>query len=253
MTAQPLAGLRMVVTRAAHQAPELAKPLADLGAEVILLPTIGIGPPADPVPLAAAAARAIDYDWLFLTSVNAAEAFLPLVAPSEHRPRVGVVGAATSRRVAELGWRVDVTPPEFTAEALADALQAQEVAGKRILIPVGDLAREILPNALKARGAKVDLVVAYSNQPPSGTAARARSLYIAGAAPDWSTFVSPSAFDNLVEMTGSDPLRRSRIASIGPTTSAAVRARGLKVAAEPAEHTVLGLVAAIVEAVSQRA
>lgn len=252
MTSLPLSGLRIVVTRAAHQAAELARPLAAAGAEVILLPTVGIGPPRDPSRLQSAARRAGEYDWLFLTSVNAANAFLPLVPQTIQRPRLGVVGASTYKTVTELGWRADVMPAEFTSEALAAALEAHEMGGQRVLIPAGDLARELLPVALSRRGAIVDVVGAYSNQAPPETAAALHALFGAGLAPDWLTFASPSAFENLAAISGPEPLRRVFIASIGPTTSAAIRARGLDVAAEGAEHTVAGLVAAIVAVVSRR-
>lgn len=252
MTSLPLSGLRIVVTRAAHQAGELARPLAAAGAEVILLPTVGIGPPTDPERLQSAARRAAEYDWLFLTSVNAANSFLPLVPQSISRPRLGVVGAATSKKVAELGWRADLTPTEFTSEALVAALEAHEMEGKRVLIPAGDLARELLPAALSRRGAIVEVVEAYSNQAPPETPAAAHALLEAGPAPDWLTFASPSAFENLAVISGLDPLSRVSIASIGPTTSAAIRAHALDVAAEAAEHTVAGLVAAIVAAVIRR-
>jgi uroporphyrinogen-III synthase len=242
----------MVVTRAVHQAGELARPLAAAGAEVILLPTVGIGPPRNPARLQNAARRAGEYDWLFLTSVNAANAFLPLVPPAIPRPRLGVVGASTYRKVAELGWRADVMPAEFTSEALAVALEAHEMAGKRVLIPAGDLARGLLPAALSRRGAIVEVVEAYSNQAPPETAAAAHALFEAVPAPDWLTFASPSAFKNLAAILGLEPLRGVFIASIGPATSAAIRARGLDVAAEAAEHTVAGLVGAIVVAVSRR-
>jgi uroporphyrinogen-III synthase len=252
VTSLPLSGLRIVVTRAAHQAGELARPLSAAGAEVILLPTVSISPPKDPARLESAARHAGEYDWLFLTSVNAANAFLPLVPPAVPRPRLGVVGASTYKTVTELGWRADVMPAEFTSEALAAALEAHEMAGKRVLIPAGDLARELLPVALSRRGAIVDVVEAYSNQAPPETAAAAHALFEAGPVPDWLAFASPSAFENLASILGPEPLRRAFIASIGPTTSAAIRARGLDVAAEAAEHTVLGLVAAIVAAVNRR-
>lgn len=251
MTGLPLAGLRIVVTRAAHQAGELARPLAAAGAEVVLLPTVGIGPPRDPARLESAAHHVDEYDWLFLTSANAADAFLPLVPQGIRRPLLGVVGAATFKRAAELGWRADVTPADFTAEALAAALQAHEMGGKRVLIPAGDLARDVLPAALVGRGALVEVVEAYSNQPPPDTVAAVHALFLTGRAPDWLTFASPSAFENLAAISGTEPLHRVAIASIGPTTSAAIRARGLNVAAEAAEHTVAGLVAAIVAAINR--
>ena len=245
---RPLAGLSIVVTRADHQAQKLAEPLRTLGAHVILLPMIGIAPPTDAAPLNRAIESIADYDWIFFTSINAVRAVVPRVGT---RPagRVGVVGTATQACVEKLGWRVDVVPKDFTAEGLLDALEGFELKGQRVLIPSGDLAREVLPSTLRSRGALVDAVEAYRNQMPPDTEVRAKQLFAELKPPDWLTFASPSAVDNLVSVVGPEALQWSKIASIGPVTSAAVRAQGLKVAAEPAEPTIAGLVAAIVRAV----
>jgi uroporphyrinogen-III synthase len=245
---RPLAGLSIVVTRADHQAQELAEPLRTLGAHVILLPMIGIAPPSDAAPLTRAIESIAEYDWIFFTSINAVRAVAPRVGT---RPagRVGVVGAATQASVEKLGWRVDVVPKDFTAEGLLVALEGFDLRGQRVLIPSGDRAREVLPETLRSRGAVVDVVEAYKNQLPRDTEVRAIRLFAVPKPPDWLTFASPSAVDNLVSVVGAEALQRSKIASIGPVTSAAVRAHGLEVAVEPADHTIAGLVAVIVDSV----
>jgi uroporphyrinogen-III synthase len=245
---RPLAGLSIVVTRADHQAQELAEPLRTLGADVVLLPMIGIAPPTDAALLNRAIESIADYDWIFFTSINAVRAVVPRVGT---RPagRVGVVGAGTQACVEKLGWGVDVVPEDFTAEGLLGALEGFELKGQRVLIPSSDLARDVLPSTLRSRGAVVDVVEAYTNQMPPDGGVRAKQLFAESKPPDWLTFASPSAVDNLVSVVGPEALQRSKIASIGPVTSAAVRARGLDVAAEPAEHTIAGLAAAIVDSV----
>ncbi len=248
---RPLAGLSIVVTRAEHQAEELAAPLRELGAAVVLLPMVGIGPPADAGPLNEAIGSIDQYDWIFFTSVNAVQAVVPRVGI---RPtaRVGVVGKATRSCVEDLGWAVDVVPAEFTAEGLLAILESIALRGQRVLIPSGDLARDVLPVALRARGARVDVIEAYRNQVPPEAKARAKQLFSAPDLSDWVTFASPSAADNLVWAVGETALRQVKIASIGPATSTAIRRHGLTVTIEAAEHTVDGLVMGIVSVAPQK-
>ncbi len=162
---------------------------------------------------------------------------------------MGVVGKATRICAEELGWTVDVVPGEFTAEGLLTSLESFDLREQRVLIPSGDLARDVLPVALRERGALVDVVEAYSNRMPPDAEVRAKRIFSAPTRPDWVIFASPSAVDNLISVLGATALQSVKTASIGPTTSAAVRRHGLTVAAEPAEHTKSGLVAAIVRAV----
>jgi uroporphyrinogen-III synthase len=239
-----LTGLRIVVTRAAEQAEELARPLREAGAVVILLPAIAIAPASDLAALRGAARKLSQYDWLLLTSGNAVDAFLPLVdtATLTRKPKLAVVGKSTGERARSLGWEADLAPQAFTAEALADCFDSMPVTDVRFLMPSGDLARDVLPKGLRARGAVVDVVESYRTVMPSETAERARTLFASDTVPDWVTVASPSAVGNLVRAVGVEPLRRTRMASIGPATSAEIRASGLDVAAEAREHTAMGLV-----------
>jgi uroporphyrinogen-III synthase len=112
---RPLEDLRIVVTRAAHQAEELAAPLRALGAEVILVPLIGIAPPLNAERLHNAAARSNEYDWIIFTSANAVHAFAAqsAVPPQVWKPRIAAVGPATRQAAEERGLRVDLTPPNM--------------------------------------------------------------------------------------------------------------------------------------------
>lgn len=241
-----LAGLRIVVTRAAHQAEELARPLRARGAEVILLPLIGIAPPADPEPLRQAAAQANDYDWIVFTSANAIHAFTAeLQQPAATcTARIATVGTATRQAAEHEGFAVSLTPETYVAEALVDAFKTENLSGKRMLIPSAAVRRDVVATELRKRGAQVDVVEAYRNVLPPEAATRAKQIF-QEPYPHWVTFASSSAIENLVHVIEPCVLRHIRIASIGPVTSNTVRQYGLEVAAEANPHTAEGLVAAI--------
>ncbi len=246
-----LEGLRIVVTRAGHQAEKLAAALRALGAEVILLPTIGIAPPRDPGPLREAVARADDYDWILFTSVNGVAAFTAELKrePRFCKARIATVGAATRQAAEERGFTVSLTPEKYVAEGLIEAFGNEDLNGRWVLIPSAAVTRDVVPRELRSRGAHVDVVEAYRNELPPGTAERARTVFETKP-PDWVLFASGSAVDNLIHLTGVEAVRRTRIGSIGPITSEAVNRHGLTVAAEAKVHTIDGLMDAISEAVS---
>jgi uroporphyrinogen III methyltransferase/synthase len=243
----PLAGLRIVVTRAAHQADPLAQALRERGGEAILLPVIDIAPPANPEPLAKAMAEIDSYDWIVFTSTNGIRA----LGRQNCKARIATVGAATREFAEGQGWTVSITPETYVAEALVEALGREELSGRRILIPSAAVTRDVVREELTRRGAAVDVVEAYRNVIPAGAAERAKEVF-RHPCPDWITFASSSAVENLVSLVATATLRRSKIASIGPVTSETVRELGLRVDAEPETHTIAGLVEAIVHAVARK-
>jgi uroporphyrinogen-III synthase len=249
---KPLAGLRVVVTRAAHQAEELARPLREQGAGVILLPVIAIAPPKDPQPLRTAA-RSDAYQWIIFTSANAVSAYAAeLQRPArESKARVATVGSATREAAEAIGFQVELVPERYIAESLAEAFAAENLAGARILIPSAAGARDVVAPALRRRGARVDVVEAYRNVLPREATEQARSIF-EPPYPDWVTLASSSAVTNLVNIVGTDALKDRKLATIGPATSETARGYGLTVAAEARVHTVEGLVQAIVESVSDK-
>ncbi len=241
-----LAGVRIVVTRAAEEAEELARPLRDLGAEVILLPVIRIEPPENPAPLREAAAQADDYDWILFTSANAIRAF---AAELPHPARVckasvATVGAATCKAAEKQGFTVRITPDKYVAESLVDAFKAEELNRRRILIPSGAATRDVVARELRKRGAQVTVVEAYRTVLPL-EARESAAVIFQDPYPDWVTFASSSAVDNLVRLVEANALRDVKIATIGPITSDTVRKHGLEVASEASVHSIEGLVRAL--------
>lgn len=261
----PLAGIRVVVTRAAHQAEATVRAFEAAGAHVRLLPLLELCPPEDPGPLERAlAALARDdggYDWVVFTSTNAVERVLG----GPDRPRelpagleVASVGGATSDALRERGIEPALEPADARAEGLAAELVLRLAPGARVLLPQAADARPVLAGELAAGGARVERVDAYAKRTPPD--ARARAAEIFGAPSEmgrlgWVTFTSPSIARAFAGLWGDEwPARRRGLlaASIGPVTSAALRELGSPPAAEAAEPADEGLVAAVVAALPRR-
>src|SRR6185437_9528678 len=153
-----LDGLRVVVTRAAHQAEDLASLLEKRGAEVLLFPVIAIAPPANPHALELAAQQADQYDWIIFTSANAIHAFLGALEPGSSRisARIAPVGSATRAIAERAGLQVSLTPERYVAEALVESFGGEDLAARRILIPSAAVTRDVVAPALRVRGAIVE-------------------------------------------------------------------------------------------------
>lgn len=251
-----LFGQRIVVTRATDQAGQLTGALEELGAAVIECPVIAIEPPADATALRQAVADLRDFNWIVFTSVNALEAFFAALGDTgaDARALAGCklccVGPATARRLEQFGLRSDLQPAEGVTSSLVEAMAAAtDLSSARVLCPRSDIAPPDLPDALSARGARVTAVEAYRTRTDPAGAARLRQLLDAGEA-DWITFTSSSTVAGVLSAVDARALRERpvRLASIGPATSAALRRAGLEPTVEAREHTVPGLVEAIVAA-----
>jgi uroporphyrinogen-III synthase len=254
VTAGPLAGRRIVVTRAAQQSGGLRERLEQQGAEVLLLPTIEIVPPESYAPLDDALRKAGDFDWLVVTSANAVRMMderltaLGLGAQSLAHMRCAAVGPSTADAMESMGLTVDVVPERYVGEALADAL-ADRVRGQRVLLVRAAAARDVVPDALLAAGATLTVVDAYRTVVPADAVGRARAVFSDEPLPDAVVFTSGSTVTHLLDVLRDAGLacpREVACVSIGPVTSAAVRDAGLVVAAEAETASLDALVDACV-------
>ncbi|HUX35132.1 MAG TPA: uroporphyrinogen-III synthase [Gemmatimonadaceae bacterium] len=248
-----LAGIRVVVTRAADRAAALAEPLAALGAEVVALPATRVEL-LDTAPVMTALANVADYDWLVFTSQNAVGFFWDLWrsagrdAAALAGVRVAAVGPATAAALEQLGIVVSVTPERFVAEGLLDALRARDdLAGRRVLYLAARGAREVLPAGLRALGATVDVTPLYRSVPDGAGAAALRGRLLRDDI-HFVTFAAGSSVRAFVDGVGVDAARHAGLVTIGPATSAVVRELGLAVRAEAEPSTLDGLVRAVVAA-----
>jgi uroporphyrinogen-III synthase len=259
----PLAGLRIVVGRARHQAGALSSSLQELGAEVIEIPFIEIRKPRSYQPLDTALKNLHDYDWLILTSVNGVEALwkrvhkLGLTTRHFKHLKVAAIGPATKKAIEKRGIKVKVVPEEYVAESVVESLRDQ-VAGESVLLARARVARDVIPRELRKLGANVDVVEAYKTVIPQSSRTRLRTILKSPKRPHMITFTSSSTVRNFVSLLGKNvwrgrprprkasPLDGVRLASIGPITSSTLRELGLPVDVEAKEYTVPGLIRAIV-------
>ena len=244
---------RILITRTRKQASELATQLEALGAVPIAIPTIEIVPPETYASLDAALTRLESFDWLLFTSINAVEVFHQRVTasqskPTDKLPRIAVIGPATARAVQGIGFAVDLVPPKYIAESLAEAL-TPHASGAKILLVRASEARDYLPETLTTAGAHVTIAEAYRNQIPLDSISALQQLFSDPRNyPDAITFTSASTVRNLVALLEAANLilpGNIVLISIGPITSQALRDQGFEPAAEASEPSIPALIEAL--------
>jgi len=244
---RPLHAKRVVVTRARAQASGIATTLAALGAEVVELPAIRIEPRIETAEVRDAVEALHTYALVCLTSPNGVRLLFDAMAATGRDARalaqaqVAAIGPGTAAALRDHGVIADVVPERSVAEALAEALGEVPVAGRPVLVARAAEARELLPDALRERGANVDVVALYETvrEDPEPAAVEA------AMSADYVTFTSSSTVRNFLEVMGGRMPPDARVVSIGPVTSAAVRDAGFEVDAEARRHDPEGLVEAL--------
>ncbi|HUA75474.1 MAG TPA: uroporphyrinogen-III C-methyltransferase [Solirubrobacteraceae bacterium] len=248
LAARPLGGRTVAVTRARAQASGLAQHLRELGADVVQAPAIRIepipGPALDPAP----------YDLICFTSANAVEALFERLFAGGHDARalagtrIASIGPGTTRALAARGIAADVEAERSVGEGLVEALAGTPF--RCALVARARGGRELLPEALRERGEVVDVLDLYETvaEPlDPATIAAVRSA-------DYVTFTSASTVRNLLGALGGDGLSPgTRVVSIGPITSEALREAGISADVEAAEHDVDGLLRALLADAGKRA
>ncbi len=254
--ARPLAGKRIVVTRARSQASSLVEALTELGAEVIELPTIETVPLESYEALDEALRNIGRYQWLIVTSANTVKVLAERLAALEIDPASFcghckvAIGSATARAMLEQGMPAGIVPKRYVAETLVEEL-GDGVSGSRILLARAAVARDVIPDELARRGATVDVVDAYRTVIPEGAVDRVRDVFSdASRLPQAVTFTSSSTvkhFFRLRQEAGLEGVPQGVDAlSIGPITSETLREFGWEPAVEAERHDVEGLVEAMV-------
>jgi len=274
---RPLHGRTVAVTRARAQASGLAERLRELGAEVVEAPTIKIEPRPIQGEVAAMADAIREYALVCITSPNGAALLLAALAGRGLDARalagatVAAIGPGTAAELRRGGIRADVVTPRSIAESLIEALIDTPIEGRRVLVARAAEARDVLPEALRKRGADVDVIALYETVAErlddGARAALERANYV--------TFTSSSTVRFLVQALSPErllgrvgPGRRAgeyhttslgaesgrvgallpegaRVVTIGPITSATAREQGLRVDVEARQHDIEGLVAAL--------
>src|SRR6202171_247765 len=226
----PLAGTRILVGRARHQAGTFPASLRSLGASVIEIPFIEIPMPQSFQPLDDALKNIRNYDWLILTSANGVEAMwerirkLRITRRTLKHLQIAAIGPATKKAIVKHGLKVKMVPEEYIAESVVRGLR-DKVNGKRVVLIRAKVARDVIPEELRAAGAQVDVVEAYETLVPEKSRARMRALMKnAARRPHIVTFTSSSTARNFAELLGTSNtgnfnaglLKHVQFASLGP-------------------------------------
>lgn len=258
MSLLPLAGRRVLVTRAAHQAGKLSEGLRALGAEPVEVPVLEIRSPDCCDALDAALFRLAGYDWLILTSANTVRALadrafaLGVAFAQPSGLKVAAVGESTAAEARKAGLTVTFVPESYVAESLVEGL-TDNVAGKKMLLARAAVARDVIPDALRAAGAVVDVVDAYRNCMPEAAPEQLRLALAKGI--DAATFTSSSSVTHLADAARAAgiawPFAGVPAVSIGPITSGTLRESGWEPAVEANPSDIPGLIAAVAKVFSK--
>lgn len=257
----PLAGRRILISRARDQASALSMGLRALGAEILEIPFIEIRPPRSFKSLDESLKLVAEYEWLILSSANGARAMFERMALLNIPRRVlghlniVAIGPATRAAIEREGLKVALTPKEYIAESVVEALN-DKLRGRRVLLCRAKIARDLIPRELRRMGAFLDVVEAYETVIPQSSRVELRAvLHDPQRRPHVITFTSASTVKNYVALLGIRSGRSQVVdgvlnASIGPVTSTALRQFRLSVDVQASEYTIPGLIDAIVKRVA---
>lgn len=259
---KPLFGKRVLVTRPRHQARSTSRLVRLRGGEAVELPTIEIHPPPDPARVTAAVRGLSGYDAVVFTSENGVACFfkemerLGLDARAFGPARLAAIGVGTAAALAARGVRADIVPREFRGEELAEAILADPALAERraasprvrVLLARALVAREVLPERLRAAGCEVDVVPVYETRPASAGRREELLRALSAGEIDVVMLTSSSTVDSLCELLGEGAaarLDRVLLASIGPITTATAEKRGLRIGVTAEVSTTAGLLDAL--------
>ncbi|MHB1042750.1 MAG: uroporphyrinogen-III C-methyltransferase [Eubacteriales bacterium] len=258
---RPLFGKKVLVTRSREQASVLSAAIEALGGEPLEFPLIKITEPDDFAPLDRAIEEISAFKWIIFTSAGGVEAFFKRLfrhhkdARALHGAGLCAIGPKTKESLEAYGLFVDYLPDEYRAEEIAEGLRGRINPGDRVLLPRADIARKVLPLALREMGALVTEADAYKTVMASGDGTGLLEMLRSGEI-NVITFTSSSTVRNFAGMLATpdlqDLLRGVTVACIGPVTADTAREMGITVDVSAKEYTIDGLVAAILEHFGQK-
>ena len=231
----------------------LSARLAEMGAFPIEVPTIDVKLQPDSSDLVRTLASVARFDWIVFTSANAVQSVMDGLSHMGRDTRalnsvkVAAIGPSSAAALAGYGIMADLVADIATSTGLASAMIESGIAGSRVLLPKSDIAESVLPDRLRSSGAFVEEVVCYRTVVPESSRRLVRETLRAGV--DAITFTSSSTVKNLVKLLDNDTamLTGVCIACIGPVTAATAGRFGLNVDIVAQDHTVDGLVVALLE------
>jgi len=250
---KPLFGKNVVITRDTRGNADFAARIIRQGGNPLQFPTTEIIPLTETNRFLRTLAKITEYDWTIFTSANGVSIFFDVVRRLGKDARVfasakiAAIGPQTADKLREFGITADFVPAAFTGRDLAKQLIAfTNLRDRKVLLLRSEAASKELPQILEQAQVQVDDVPLYAAQPVKGDCEKLKQDIAAGTI-YWLTFASPSAVRAFFDQIPSNVINGSstKVASIGPVTSAELKALGVRVDAEAAEHTIDGLLAAM--------
>lgn len=247
---KPLLGKGIVVTRAREQASDMAALLASHGANVIQFPTIEVHPLPDYADVRKTLGYISSYDWVAFTSVNGVARFFEQLRAIGQDARalagckIAAIGPATAQALKKNGIKADFIPERFVAESVVQGLSALGLQDKRILIPRALVARDVLPDQLRAAGASVDVLPMYETKPSNAHREEILEMLEAGEI-QCITFGSSSTVENFIELIPASKLKEYpnlKYGCIGPVTAKTLEKHGIICDFQPTDYTIPALV-----------
>jgi uroporphyrinogen-III synthase len=233
MTAGPLSGRGILITRPREHALALASLVRAAGGDPVLFPTLEILPPDDPAAVAGVIARLSSFQLAIFVSPTAAARGCAMASAAAWPAglRVAAVGAATAKTLERLGYRDVISPPgEADSEALATLPELHKLRDRRVVIFRGQGGREWLREELEARGASVEYAECYRRARPAADAGGLLARWQRGGI-EAVSITSAEGLENLVAMlgpTGKGYLCATPVFVPHPRIAAAARELGVR-------------------------
>ncbi len=252
----PLKNKTIVITRTVEQSKDSAEAFHQLGANIIIFPTLEIVPPASWRKFDEIINNKEDIDFIIFTSAHAVKMFSKRceelnVHPDFDKIKIVAVGNKTKNVCEKFSIPVHIIPNKFSGEGVINELSSYDIKDKTIFIPRSAIGREELPDGLKEMGAILKLAPVYNVSLPTNENIIENIEKLKNSKPDLYIFTSPSTFENFLQILNiSDPVNYFNgidVAAIGPTTKSAIENKNIRVTIMPSEYTIDGLVRAIIE------
>ncbi len=252
----PLRNKTIVITRAIEQSKESSETFKQLGANVIIFPTLDIVPPDSWSQFDSIITGKAKIDFIIFTSAYAVKMFTLRcnelnVKLDFNRIKIVAVGNKTAAICERHNIPVHIIPQKYSANGVINELSNYDLESKVIFIPRSAIGREELPEELEKLGAIIKSAPAYNVSIPPPEIIKDNLERLRQSTPDIFIFTSPSTFENFLTILKiSEPVNyfvRSEVAAIGPSTKTAIENRGVHVSIMPDEYTIDGLAKAIVE------
>lgn len=254
MTELPLAGKRILVTRAKEQAEALSSLIGRHGGTAVEVPLIAFQAPADNA-RSEAVLKALDsYEWLVFTSANGVRFFIERLRELQltglsSPVKIAAVGTKTEEALIRHGLRADLIPESFVAEELLEALSTKVENGDRLLLVRGNLGRSLLPKELTKLGIQVEELIVYETVCPPEAKVELRAA-LERTTVDYATFTSSSTVSHyaklLKELEAEGVITAAKIVCIGPIAARTARQYRLSVDLMPARYTIEAMVEQLV-------